>query len=271
MFSHKHGTTLARTLVMDNKASNDKATYLHPAYLFVGPQGKLERYAEQFIRQHLCVKQKTAACTCINCKKIQQRQHHALVWISPSKDYTVDDIEIIFDTIKFSLDHGQKFFFVLNHAQTLNLATANRLLKVLEEPADGYHFMLLATNEQALLPTIVSRCLIQHIQEAHDQQDHQIITYLTDERKLHDPLGFEQVLQKYKPTDTESKELLETILNHYMNALHNHFLKKQTLSDAQVDYYNHVIAFLQEYAQKPPQSGSSGIFWKTVYLLFPKQ
>ncbi len=43
-------------------------------------------------------------------------------------------------------------------AEALNLASANALLKMLEEPAQGVIFILVAYQLQRLLPTIISRC-----------------------------------------------------------------------------------------------------------------
>ena len=37
-------------------------------------------------------------------------------------------------------------------------ASANALLKTLEEPPDGTGFVLIATHADVLLPTILSRC-----------------------------------------------------------------------------------------------------------------
>jgi DNA polymerase-3 subunit delta' len=47
---------------------------------------------------------------------------------------------------------------LIHPAEALNLASANALLKMLEEPADGVVFILVAHQLQRLLPTIISRC-----------------------------------------------------------------------------------------------------------------
>lgn len=47
---------------------------------------------------------------------------------------------------------------LINPAESLNLSSANALLKMLEEPAPGVIFILVAHQLQRLLPTIVSRC-----------------------------------------------------------------------------------------------------------------
>jgi DNA polymerase-3 subunit delta' len=51
--------------------------------------------------------------------------------------------------------------FVIERAETMGDATANRLLKTLEEPADYAHLILLTDRPDDLLATISSRC--QHV------------------------------------------------------------------------------------------------------------
>lgn len=47
---------------------------------------------------------------------------------------------------------------LIHPAETLNLASANALLKMLEEPPSGVIFILVAHQPHRLLPTIMSRC-----------------------------------------------------------------------------------------------------------------
>lgn len=47
---------------------------------------------------------------------------------------------------------------LIHPAEALNVASANALLKMLEEPATGVIFILVAHQLQRLLPTIISRC-----------------------------------------------------------------------------------------------------------------
>ena len=51
--------------------------------------------------------------------------------------------------------------FVIEAADTMGDATANRLLKTLEEPADFVHLILLTARPGEVLPTVASRC--QHV------------------------------------------------------------------------------------------------------------
>lgn len=48
-------------------------------------------------------------------------------------------------------------FIIINHADTILEAAQNALLKLLEEPKNHYHFLLLTSQPSLLLPTILSR------------------------------------------------------------------------------------------------------------------
>jgi len=54
---------------------------------------------------------------------------------------------------------GVKKVFVIWHAEKMNKETANKLLKVLEEPPDHTHFILITPRPLELLSTIRSRCV----------------------------------------------------------------------------------------------------------------
>ncbi len=58
-----------------------------------------------------------------------------------------------------SLEGGRKVCVILG-ADRLNPTTGNRLLKILEEPPDGVHFILTAERVSSVLPTIVSRASV---------------------------------------------------------------------------------------------------------------
>lgn len=49
---------------------------------------------------------------------------------------------------------------VIQPAEALNAASANSLLKILEEPPSGVIFLLVAHHADRLLPTIISRCQV---------------------------------------------------------------------------------------------------------------
>ncbi len=69
----------------------------------------------------------------------------------------VDEVrERLFET---SFEGGRRICLVFS-ADHLNAATGNSLLKILEEPPDGVHFILTAERTSSVLPTIVSRSTV---------------------------------------------------------------------------------------------------------------
>lgn len=234
-----------------NKIINEILNASVPTRLVVGQLEQIQNLVELAIKSHFC-KQKNDNCFCLECRRVKNHQHPSLVWISPEKNYSVDDVEIIFDRTKFALDIGQTCFFVLDKASSLNAATANKLLKVLEEPPAGYKFILLAENINTLPTTIVSRShIIKLASEDEKTAQHAFFKYFTDPAHLPDPITFDQELKKSSLSEQECVELCYDLMEH--------FLKSKNLAQ---------LAILQKRLHKPPCPGSSNIFLKLLYLDF---
>jgi len=247
-----------------------------PAQLFVGGDQKVVADAVQSaLQNYLCPIQETSNkknCLCRDCKQIKQRQHAAIVWINPEKDYTVEDIEIIFDKIRFSLEEDKHHFFILEKAHTLTTVTANRLLKIMEEPPRGYHFILITPNEKLIIQTILSRCLVVPVDTPSQVAAtySPLLMFFQDPRKLNDPIAFEIELKKNKLNDTQSEELLHELIAFYAQALCNAHKDGAALTDEKILLLSCIVDFLHKKIQKPPQSGSSDLFWKHLYLTIPR-
>ena len=59
---------------------------------------------------------------------------------------------------------------IINHVETMNKEFANRMLKTLEEPPQGVHFILVTSQPDLLLPTIVSRCAMIPFEPVGDEE-----------------------------------------------------------------------------------------------------
>ncbi|MBD3231676.1 hypothetical protein GF322_03360 [Candidatus Dependentiae bacterium] len=246
-------------------------------HLFVGPSDFIFEKAELLLQKNFCINKKenevSLKCFCNQCRKIKSQQHEFIVFINPKKDYTVKDIEVIFEKINFKLDADQKFFFILQDVQNLNLACANRLLKVLEEPAKGYNFILLSDNINSVLPTIISRCCVTNFlvnQNTFESLNTLLLFFY--EKNLDSPLQFDKELKNSNLTDSQSIKILHEMMAFYSKKIIE-FSKKIKLDDEEENqkrYLEKVYNFLKERVKKPPQSGSSNIFWKNLYISFPK-
>jgi len=154
---------------------------LHHAFLMHGRAG-IGKYdfALSFSKALLCPNKDDSghACDeCPSCRWFSDESHPDFRLISPEQESSNDEetvatkktkkktqisvtqIRELSDFLSLSSHQTSGLRIVLiNPAETLNLASANALLKMLEEPAPGVIFILIAHQLQRLLPTIISRC-----------------------------------------------------------------------------------------------------------------
>jgi DNA polymerase-3 subunit delta' len=166
------------------------------ALLFHGPWGVGKtRLAFAFARAALCetrAEGASAACEdCAACRKVRKLIHPDLRFLFPLpagkpeeteaeesailRTYAADPYAVIqsersasipIDRLRelkrqafMSAVEGRRKVFVLREADRMIELQQNALLKVLEEPPADTHFILTTSRPQALLPTLVSRCL----------------------------------------------------------------------------------------------------------------
>lgn len=233
----------------------------HPAHIWAGMHNRMTPLAiEQF--QNLWCKQ-NGCKACAICTQIQDGIHHNLLWLKPTKQYVLDDIKPIFKTISFSLEENQQFFFVLEQAELLNQACSNSLLKVMEEPPPGYHFLLLTQRLDALLPTIRSRCVITRFDTTIESiLNHPLGSCFTAQKQT-EPTAFLQALDQAAPNERDSMELLDRILQYwterYAHALQNN-------NSAVTQQSLHMLTLIKKSMEQSPMPGSSKIFWKNLFL-----
>lgn len=240
-----------------------------PATLLVGSPEKISDTTISLLKSHFCSKASLDDCFCAQCRMITQRQHHGIVWISPEKDYTVDDVEPVFERTRFALDEGQHCFLILERADTMNTATANRLLKLLEEPPQGYHFVVLTSNANDILPTIRSRCVETIVHGDHTGSFgayHGLLQYFLSEHHARSPFDFEALLKELHLSDTQSFDAVQILLGElterWKGALRASEQSRAERINVQREF---VVASLR----KPPQSGSSDLFWKQFFIRYP--
>jgi DNA polymerase-3 subunit delta' len=154
---------------------------LHHAFLMYGRAGvgKYD-FALNFSQSLLCPnKNETGyACQqCASCHWFSDESHPDFRLITPEQNDSADEdvssakktkkktqisvaqIRELSDFLSLSSHQSSGLRIVLIHpAEALNLAAANALLKMLEEPAPDVVFILIAHQLQRLLPTVLSRC-----------------------------------------------------------------------------------------------------------------
>lgn len=135
------------------------------AYIFDGEKGVGKADSMMyFVKLMLCVQPiDNVPCeTCRNCRRVESGNHPNFIQIEPDGQFIkIEQIRELITEMKMKgVEDGRKIY-VLHHADRLNVASANMLLKFLEEPEGEVTAILLTEQMQAILPTIRSRC--QHV------------------------------------------------------------------------------------------------------------
>jgi hypothetical protein len=248
-----------------------------PCSLIVGEKESCHNFVLQELKFEFCSTSghNDKTCSCLDCKKILQRKHHSIVWIEPEGKYVLQDLQVIFDRGFFALEENESFVFVLTQAHLLGDACSNKLLKVLEEPCRGYKFFLIANNENLVISTIRSRCILMHVNSKLSSGDHPIVTFFRSCQGLDDQIGFSSELEKLKPSELESVEIMQCFLTELFEKYSkiSLLLKNQATgheSKQKLNYIEELIEFVQAILDQPPQSGSAAFFLKKAFLSFPK-
>ncbi len=135
-------------------------------------------FAESFAHALLCkqVSAEGAACgQCQSCLWLKENAQPDFRWITPEDEtessssakkkvgkksqISVAQIRQLYEYLSLSTHQVDGYRVILiSPAESLNIASANALLKMLEEPPVNTLFLLVASQPQRLLPTIMSRC-----------------------------------------------------------------------------------------------------------------
>ncbi|MDX1669405.1 MAG: hypothetical protein R3194_08310 [Limnobacter sp.] len=148
--------------------------------LLSGPDPKaLFQTVEVMLADLLCEQPvKAKACgQCASCHLRQSRNHPDVQYVmpqkvaldlgflvdvksgkKPSESILIDDVRQMHGFFNTASTRGAERFAVIFPFEALNVASANALLKSLEEPPNGLRFVLVGHKTDFLLPTIRSRC-----------------------------------------------------------------------------------------------------------------
>lgn len=143
-----------------------KASYMNHrighAYIFDGERGTgKEDIALFFSKLLLCqqVVENVPCETCHSCIRIHSNNHPNVTMIYPDgqtiKKGQMD--AFLAEMTKKGFESGRKIY-IISQAERMNQASANALLKYLEEPDGPVTAILLTESYASLLPTIQSRC-----------------------------------------------------------------------------------------------------------------
>lgn len=143
------------------------------ALLFHGPAGvgKLSS-AFALIKRINCLDDSPEGCACNMCRKISESKFADVLLIEPrgatgqitlngwrpGKD-DPDNLQY-YRFVETRPLEGSRKVLILRHAERMNVALANYILKLMEEPPPYLSLILISDRKSELLPTIRSRCAL---------------------------------------------------------------------------------------------------------------
>lgn len=145
------------------------------AYIFNGPEksGKM-MLAKAFAMTLQCEKKGENPClACHSCRQALSGNQPDIIYLQHEKPATisVDDIRK-----QINNDIGIKPYaspykvYIIDEAEKMNQQAQNALLKTIEEPPSYAVILLLTTNADAFLPTILSRCITLNLKVVPDAE-----------------------------------------------------------------------------------------------------
>lgn len=143
------------------------------AYIINGERNAGKEFiAKVFAMALQCEQKEAEPCgECHSCKQALSNNQPDIIYISHEKPNTigVEDIRAqINNDIVIKPYSSPRKIYIVNEGEKMTPQAQNALLKTLEEPPEYAVILILTTNVEALLPTVLSRCVVLNMKPVSD-------------------------------------------------------------------------------------------------------
>ncbi len=139
------------------------------AIIIEGISGTGKRTLADYIAKAALCEQADSPCgVCRSCHLAAVKTHPDIKRIAPEdkkKNIAVSQIDGLREFAYLTPHTSNGKVFIIEQSETMNAASQNKLLKLLEEPPSNVIFILLCETSAALLNTVVSRCTVFSLSE----------------------------------------------------------------------------------------------------------
>lgn len=163
-----------------NAISTNKVSH---AYIINGERSSGKEFIARIFAMALqCERGGVDPCNeCHSCKQALSNNQPDIIYISHEKPNTIG-VEDIRTQINGDIDikpySSPRKIYIMNEGEKMTVQAQNALLKTLEEPPEYAVILILTTNVDELLPTILSRCVVLNMKPVTDAQ---VKEYLMEE------------------------------------------------------------------------------------------
>lgn len=156
---------------LHNALSTGKISH---AYILNGEKSSGKEFiANLFAMALQCEAEGVEPCyECRSCKQTLSKNQPDIIYVSHEKPNTisVDDIRTQVNNDVSIKPYSSKYkIYIINEAEKMNQQAQNAILKTLEEPPAYAVIILLVSNINTLLPTILSRCVTLNMKPVRDE------------------------------------------------------------------------------------------------------
>ena len=219
------------------------------AYLIVGPPLSGRSTLAYLMAQAAnCLEEEPPCGQCNQCQRIQRGFHTDIQIVVPeinertgrtNTEITIDQIRELEKSAILGAYEGTSRVFIIDGAELLSEEGANALLKTLEEPPPKVLFVLITSNENRVLPTILSRCqrlemslldtdIITHtleVEQSLGENDARLLAKLSGGR-----LGWALKASKDPRILEQRQQSLEELLDLLKDGLEGRFQRSQDMA-----------------------------------------
>lgn len=157
---------------LQNAMKMDKVSH---AYIFNGESGSGKKTLARLFAQALQCQgdgEKPCGC-CQSCLQVQSGNQPDIIEVTHEKPNSigVDDVrEQIVEDVSVRPYSSPYKIYIISDAEKMTAQAQNALLKTIEEPPEYVVVLILTSNASALLPTILSRCVMLNMKPVPNSQ-----------------------------------------------------------------------------------------------------
>lgn len=204
------------------------------AIIIEGDIGTGKRTLARFIAKTAVCEKSSSCGNCRSCRLADAGTHPDIETVSlydGKKSIVNEQVEALRTTAHHSAHTADRRVFIIEDADTMNARSQNSLLKVLEDPPSDVIFILIATANEKLLETVVSRCVVFSL---YPPSFEDALKVLTGEFSVDDDAAKKALTLSKNNIGKALVSLKKKNTNAGIDAAHNYFdlLEKGSVLDA---------------------------------------
>lgn len=165
---------IGQEMIKEHLQNAIKTGSISHAYIISGERSSGKEFIATIFAMTLqCEQGGTEPCNeCHSCKQVLSKNQPDIIYLTHEKPNTisVDDIrQQVNRDIAIKPYAGPKKIYIINEAEKMSVSAQNALLKTLEEPPEYAVIIMLTTNSDAMLNTILSRCIVLKMKPVDDK------------------------------------------------------------------------------------------------------